>query len=142
MSYLSWHYGVPKGSKYWSKTLDLSSGGRPNVRGQFQPLLVVPSLKLGFGTCVPRPAAPVRVVTVAMCQMTSIVEGAGLALRVGGPVLYRSREEREDKPLSPPLPAIADLYLIPVTLALCIVGRPLVVVPMGVVCFCVSRALL
>ena len=47
--------------------------------------------KLGFGTCVPRPAAPVTrpkgrpKVTVAMRQMTSIVGGAGLALRVGRP---------------------------------------------------------
>ena len=77
-------------------------------------------------------------VTVAMRQMTSIVGGAGLALRVGRPgVIDLVRNARRNRSL-PPLPAIADLYLIPVTLAL--VGRPLVVVP-GVVFFCVSRAL-
>ena len=67
--------------------------------------------------------------------MTSIVEGAGLALRVGGPgVIDLVRNARRNRSLPP-----SDLYLSPVTLAL--VGRPLVVVPMGVVCFCVSRAL-
>ena len=139
MSYLSWHYGVPKGSKDWSKTLDLSSGGRPNIRGQFQPLLVVPSLKLGFGTCVPRPAAPVR---GHGGDVSNDFDCRGRRPRAQSrwARCYRSREEREEKPLSPPLPAITYLYLSPVTLAL--VGRPLVVVPMGVVCFCVSRALL
>ena len=67
--------------------------------------------KLGFGTCVPRPAAPVThpkgrpKVTVALRQMTSIVECAGLAHRVGRSGVHRSREECEEMAdLSPPSP--------------------------------------
>ena len=52
----------------------------------------------------------------------------------GPGVIDLVRNARRNRSLPP-----SDLYLSPVTLAL--VGRPLVIVPMGVVCFCVSRAL-
>ncbi len=87
MSYLSWHYGVPKGSKDGSKTLDLSSGGRPNVRGQSQPSWLSCDLtKLGLGTNVPRPAAPVQVghTWTRWCC-------ASMAAKVGGPRGFDSR---------------------------------------------------
>ncbi len=107
MSYLSWHYGVPKGSKDGSKTLDLSSGGRPNGRGKSQPSLVVPSLKLGLGTCVPRPAAPVR---GHGGDASNGIDGRGAGLESVVPV-YRSREERGDNgcSLSPP-PRLHTVY--------------------------------
>ena len=102
-----------KGAPDGSTSLDLSSGGRPNVRGQFQPSLVVPSLKLGFGTCVPRPAAPVR---GHGGDASNGIDGRGAGLESVVPV-YRSREERGDNGCSLSPPAIA-ISLNPVTLAL------------------------
>ena len=48
MSYLSWHYGVPKGSKTGAHLSTCRRAAAPTYVGRVS-LRAVPSLKLGFG---------------------------------------------------------------------------------------------
>ena len=68
-----------------STSLDLSSGGRPNVRGQSQPS-GCPLTEVGVWTHVHRPAAPVQVghTWTRWCC-------ASMAAKVGGPRGFDSR---------------------------------------------------
>ena len=74
-----------KGALDGSIALDLSSGGRPNVRGQSQPS-GCPLTEVGVRTHVHRPAAPVQVghTWTRWCC-------ASMAAKVGGPRGFDSR---------------------------------------------------
>ena len=107
--------------------------------------------KLRLGTLVPRPASPVtrkrapeRVSDGHGGDASNDIDCRGRRPRAQSrwTRCYRSREEREEKPLSPPPPRDRRSLSYSRNIGLSRPDHsPLVVVPMGVVCFCVSRAL-
>ena len=94
MSTCPGHYWVLKGSKTGAKPSTYRRAAAPTDVGRVSPR-AVPSLKLGLGTCVPRPAAPVR---GHGGDASNGIDGRGAGLESVVPV-YRSREERGDNGL-------------------------------------------